>query len=261
MPLGLPTGVIGVWSIYLPTHLGTKGINYPLLPAVLMQAYQRRSWARMQRDSLAICPLQLQSEVGQGDVMWAPGAIAHVTALSFLPHFFLHVVLFILLFYRSVSYKQKLSKARVKLGIFWEKDVWLLLFPYACKDVLTPFVFKRWVHQTFIEPQILRKVLIKQLKFSKFCRIKYCDNMEEFYMQYGFGSVVKAINSFRVVREEAEGKRKIFINVLMLNLGFDTSRWKGTCSRLNYTGSKGCRHENKTWLGNWKSFSMTGERV
>lgn len=65
-------------------------------------------------------------------------------------------------------------------------------------------------------------------------------------MEYGIGSVEKVINSFRVVKEEAEGERKIFINALMLDLGFETSRWRGTYSRLNYIGSKGYRHENKT---------------
>lgn len=44
--------------------------------------------------------------------------------------------------------------------------------------------------------------------FSKFCKIKYCSDMEEFYMEYGVGSVEKAINSFRVVRGEIEEREK-----------------------------------------------------
>lgn len=46
------------------------------------------------------------------------------------------------------------------------------------------------------------------LMFSKFCKIKYCSDMEEFYMEYGVGSVEKAINSFRVVRGEIEEREK-----------------------------------------------------
>ena len=47
--------------------------------------------------------------------------------------------------------------------------------------------------------------------------------MEEFFMEYGVESVEKVVDSFRVVRDEVKVESKIFINALMLDLGFETT--------------------------------------